>query len=112
MNRNAWAAIAATVAVVGVVILGFRVLGSPGTQRMVQSDLRIVRSLAELAQQINVKWASADKVLPKDLEKLPGTVKQDQVSGRPFGYRLRSGRDNEFCAPFALNNRHTPSLNT
>src|SRR5258708_26029810 len=112
MNRNVWAAIASTVAMVAVIILGFRVLGSPGTQRMVQSDLRIVRSLAELAQQINVKWASADKVLPKDLEKLPGTVKQDQVSGRTFGYRITSGSEYELCATFATNTRDAPAFNT
>jgi hypothetical protein len=112
MNRNVWAVIAASVAVVAVVILGFRVLGSPRTQRMMQSDLRTVRSLAELGQQINARWASSDKVLPKDLEKFVTSVKQDQLSGKPFGYRARSGNEYELCATFATDNRDAPAVNT
>ena len=112
MNRNVWAVIAATVAVVAVVILGFRVLGGPGTQRMMQSDLRTVRSLAELAQQINVKWAGAGKALPKDLEKFPSSVKQDKASGTPFGYHVKSNNEYELCAKFITDNRDAPAVNT
>ncbi len=112
MNRNAWAAIVATVVVMAVVILGFRVLGSPGTQRMMQSDLRTVRALAELAQQINAKWASEGKVLPKDLEKFPALVKQVSVGGPPLNYRVKSSTQYELCATFAMDNRETPSVNT
>jgi hypothetical protein len=112
MSRNAWAAIAATVGVVAVVILGFRVLGSPGTQRMVQSDLRTVRTLAELAQQINARWASSEKALPKDLEKFATSVKQNQVDGKSFGYRVKSGSEYELCATFATDTRDTSATNT
>ncbi len=112
MNRNVLAAIAATVAVVAVVMLGFRVLGSPGTQRMMQSDLRAVRSLAELARQINVKWAAKDKTLPKDLEKFATSIKQDQLSGKSFGYRVKSGNEYELCTTFATDNRDAPAVNT
>ena len=45
MSRDVWAGIAATVAVAVVVILGFRVLGGPANQRLVQADLRTVRTL-------------------------------------------------------------------
>jgi len=112
MNRNVWAAIAATVGVVAVVILGFRVLGSPRTQRMVQSDLRTVRTLAELAQQINARWASSEKVLPKDLEKFATSVKQDQITGKSFGYRVKSSGEYELCATFATDSRDTSTTNT
>jgi len=111
MNRNVWAGIAATAFVVVVVILGFRVLGSPGTQRMRESDLRTVRSLAELAQQINMKWASGGKELPKDLESFPSRAKQDLLSGKPFGYRVKSSNEYELCAEFATYNRGAPGVN-
>ena len=58
MSRDLWAAIAATVAVLVVAILGFHVLGSPANQRLVQADLRTVHGLAELAQQINGTWST------------------------------------------------------
>jgi len=112
MNRNVWAAIAATVAVVAVVILGFRVLGSPGTQRIVQSDLRTVRALAELAQQINGKWANAGKLLPRDLKNFPSAAAQEPVSGKSFGYRTKSSSEYELCATFARDNRNDPAVNT
>jgi hypothetical protein len=64
MNRNTGAVIAATIVVAVAVILGFYVLGGPATQRLVQSDLRTVRALAELARQINQKWASSGKIFP------------------------------------------------
>jgi hypothetical protein len=111
MNRNVLAAIVATVAMVVVVILGFRVMGSPGTQRMMQSDLRTVQSLAGLAQQINMRWANEDKALPKDLETLPISVKQ-VPGGASLSYRVKSRSEYELCATFARDNRNDPGINT
>jgi len=112
MNRNVWAVIIATVAMAAVVILGFRVLGSPGSQRMIQYDLRTVHSLAELAQQINMKWGSEAKELPKDLEKFPTSLRQDPVSHKPFGYHVKSSSEYELCATFKTDNRDAPATNT
>jgi hypothetical protein len=107
MSRDAWAAIAATVAVVVVALLGFHVLGSPASQRLVQADLRTVHALAELAQQINSKWSTGSRPLPADLEKIPSEVKLDPVSGKPFIYHAKSKDEYELCATFATNNRDT-----
>jgi len=112
MNRNRWAALGATVAVVAVVIVGFRLLGSPGTQRMMQADLRTVRSLADLAQQINGRWARAGDLLPGDLKDFPNSVTRDLATGKPIGYRVKSVRDYELCATFARDNRNDPAINT
>ena len=112
MNRNVWAALAASTAVLVVIFLGFLVLGSPGKQRLVQSDLRTVHALANLAQQINMKFSGADKILPDNLEKLSASVRQDPVTGRSFGYRVRSRSDYELCATFATDNRDAPGANT
>jgi len=111
VNRNSGAVVAATIVVVVVVILGFRVLGGPATQRLVQSDLRTTRTLAELARQINQKWINSDKVLPGNLEKFPGSIKQDPISTKTFGYRPKSNNDYELCATFATDNRDMQSNN-
>jgi hypothetical protein len=100
-----WAAIAATVAVVAVAVLGFHVLGSPANQRLVQADLRTVQALAQLAQQINGRWSTGARPIPADLEKIPSDVKQDPVSGKPFIYHAKSNEEYELCASFATDNR-------
>ena len=105
MSRDGWAAIAATVAVVVVVILGFRVLGGPANQRLVQADLRTVRTLSELARQINQRWTTGGKTLPENLDKFQTTVKQDPVSGKAFVYHAKSSEEYELCATFATDNR-------
>ncbi len=111
MNRNVWATIAATTAVVVVVILGFRALGGPRSQRLVQADLRRVRALSELAQQINQRWESSGKTLPANLEKFPNSIKQDPVTAKPFSYRPKSNSDYELCATFAADNRDLQTIN-
>jgi hypothetical protein len=117
MNRDTWAAIAATIAVVVVIILGFRVLGGPGRQRLVQSDHRTVRAIAELAQQIKQSWDSSSnrdtlgKVLPANLDKFPASAKQDPVTHKPFTYRPKSNGEYELCATFALDSREAQDQN-
>ncbi len=111
MNRDTWAAIAATIAVVVVIILGFRVLGGPGRQRLVQSDHRTVRALAELAQQIKQSWDSSGKVLPANLDKFPASVKQDPLTHKSFTYRPKSNGEYELCATFALDSREAQDQN-
>jgi hypothetical protein len=111
MNRDVWAAIAATIAVIVVIILGFRVLGGPRRQRLVQSDDRTVRALAELAQQIKQSWDSSGKVLPANLEKFPSSAKQDPLTHKSFTYRPRSNSEYELCATFALDSREAQDQN-
>jgi hypothetical protein len=112
MNRDAWAGIVATVAVIVVVILGFRVLGGPANQRLVQADLQTVRRLSELAGQINVKWSTNGKTLPANLDHFRATEKQDPVKGTPFAYHTKSGQEYELCATFATDNHDVPRTNT
>jgi len=105
MSRDVWAGIAATVAVAVVVILGFRVLGGPANQRLVQADLRTVRTLSELARQINQRWTTGGKTLPENLDKFHIAVKQDPVSGRAFVCHAKSNEEYELCATFATDDR-------
>jgi hypothetical protein len=107
-----WAAIAATIAVVVVAILGFRVLGGPANQRLVQADLQKVRVLSELARQIDMRWATGGKTLPANLDHFPAAAKQDAVSGAPFIYHPKSAEEYELCAAFATDSRDLPKGNT
>jgi len=112
MNRDVWATIAAAVAVVVVVILGFQVLGGPANQRLVQADLQKVRTLSELARQIDMRWATGNKTLPANLDHFVPAAKQDPVSGTPFAYHPKSTEEYELCATFATDNRDLPKGNT
>jgi hypothetical protein len=112
MNRNTGAAVAATIAVVVVVVLGFKVLGSPGTQRLVQADLKTVQALSQLAQQINLKWNNSGKALPTSLEKFPDQAKQNPVTHELFVYHPKANSEYELCATFVADNRDTQALNT
>jgi hypothetical protein len=112
MTRNTWAAIAATVVVVAVIILGFRVLGGPSTQRLVQADLRTVRAIAQLAGQIDLKWAGSNKVLPANLDQFPSAEKQNPVTNKIFDYHPKSNSGFEVCSTFLANSRNLQPQNT
>ena len=112
MNRNTWAAVLASIAVIVVLILGFRVLGGPGKQRLVRSDQRRVQLLAELAQQIKSKWQSSDRVLPASLDDFPKLMTQDPVTLKPFTYRPKSNGQYELCATFATNSLELSNAST
>jgi len=111
VNRNALAAVFATVLVIVVLILGFHALGGPRTQRLVQSDLRVVREISGLAQQINVKWNHSGEVLPADLSSLPQSATQDPVTHQTISYRRKSDQEYELCAVFSAKSQGNPALN-
>ena len=111
MNRDTWAAIVATIAVIAVVAVGWHFLGGPGTQRQVQSDLRVVHTIGELATRINLEWMSSSKQLPVDLVKLPDAVKQNPITHTDFTYHRKSDSTYELCATFATDSRNLPTQN-
>ena len=113
MSRDTWAAVAATALVFVVVILGFRVLGGPANQRLVQADLHRVKALSQLAQQINQRWTTGGKTLPSNLDKFSSSLKQDPVSGKTFVYHAKSSDEYELCATFTTDDNdarmHSPA---
>jgi len=106
MSRDARAAIVAVIAIVVVIALGFRVLGGPGTQRLVRSDERTVRALAELAQKIQQKWRTSNSQLPPTLDSFSEKEKRNPLTHKPFVYHPKSNTAFELCATFATDNRH------
>ena len=112
MNRNHWATGIAIVAVIVVLILGFRFLGSPAKQRELQADMRRVQALATLAQQISFSWNHSGKTLPANLDKITIAAKKDPFTGKPYGYHPKQDGQYELCAMFAADNRQLPDANT
>lgn len=110
MNRNSWAAVVATIAVAVVLVLGFRVLGGPASQRLARTDQRTLQGLAQLAQQINSKWQSGGKTLPASLDKFPESAKKNPVSGALFTYRVKSSTEYELCGTFLTDNHNAPDV--
>ena len=104
MTRNLGAAIVATVAVTVVVVLGFRMLGSPAKQRLIQSDARVIESLANLAQEIALRW-NRSQTLPATLDAIPAAAKENPVTHQVFIYHIKSASEYELCATFATDNR-------
>lgn len=104
MTRNLSAAIVATVAVTVVVVLGFRMLGSPAKQRLIQSDARVIESLANLAQEIALRW-NRSETLPATLDAIPAAAKENPVTHQVFIYHFKSTSEYELCTTFATDNR-------
>jgi hypothetical protein len=98
MNRDFRAAIAASLAVVVVIPFGFRVLGSPASQRLVRANAGTVRTLAELAQQIKQKWSDSGQALPANLDQFTDSEKKDPVHDRSFVYHPGSSSKYQPCA--------------
>lgn len=112
MNRNALAGVAATIAVVSVMILGFRALGGPKKQRLIRGDQRTLQALAQLAQQINEKWQRTGKTLPTNLDRFPENAKKNPVNGVTFAYHVKSASEYQLCSTFHTDNRYTSDVNT
>jgi hypothetical protein len=112
MKRDLWAALVASVVVLVAVIFGFAILGSPSSQRLIRSDLRTLRSLSELAHQINARWHAEGKTLPASLDQVANAAKQDPVSHRPFLYRPKGVNQYELCAEFAAPSPEVPPEST
>jgi len=106
MSRDARAALVAASAIIVVIVVGFRVLGGPGAQRLVRSDQLTVRSLAELAQKIQQKWRALNSQLPPNLDSFTEKEKQDPLTHKTFVYHPKSTSAYELCATFATDNRH------
>jgi Domain of unknown function (DUF5671) len=99
-TRDVWMAIASTVAVIVMVILGFARIGAPSTQRMLRADQRRVRDLFQLSMQINSRW-KANGRLPEHLDEISDVALADPITRVEYGYRVKNGSAYELCASFS-----------
>ena len=102
-RRNVWRVVAA-VLVVGSIVAGFSVLGTPASQRMLRYDSQKVSDLQNIQWQIVNYWQQKG-VLPASLAEL-----QDPISGfiapldsqtkKPYEYKKTGTLSFDLCADF------------
>lgn len=110
MTANRLAAIGATVAVLGAVIAGIFVAGSPAEQRLLRIDERRVDHLRELAGDVRAYWHQEHR-LPPDLASLTDGIRvrkipTDPQTGEQYDYLVRGDRAYRLCAEFRLESEH------
>lgn len=104
-SRRIWLT-SATVIVLVVIILGFSVIGSPRTQRLIRYDEQKVNDLQNIQSQIIYHWQSKE-ALPNELGELDDPlasfiVPKDSQTGDSYVYKKTNSRTFELCADFNL----------
>ena len=114
-RRNIWR-IVALVLVLGSVIVGFMVIGSPRSQRLMRYDEQKVMGLQNLQSQIVSYWQTKE-ALPENLVALKDSLSyydsnlQDPQTELPYEYIKKSTLVFELCADFNLKSRNdSPKL--
>ncbi len=102
-SRNIWRVFAILLILVSVV-LGFIVIGSPRTQRMLRYDGEKITHLQGIQGQILSYWQNKG-TLPESLNDMKDslsyyTVPVDSQTQEPYGYRVLSQNSFELCADF------------
>ncbi len=101
-NRKIWRAFA-LVLVIGSIVLGFAVLGSPFTQRQYKYDQQKVSDLQNLNSQIQ-SYYSVNSKLPENLDQIKEMAYyvsfNDTQTGTPYEYSKVSATSYSLCAVF------------
>lgn len=98
---------AATAAVVlGSIVAGFFIIGTPGHQRLVRSDERRVNDLQSIQSNIVHYWQTKE-VLPQTLDNLKDNISgfvppKDPETDAAYDYKIVDADSFELCAIFAL----------
>jgi type II secretory pathway pseudopilin PulG len=103
VSRKVWTGFAFVI-ILGSIIWGFSVLGSPRTQQLIKYDQQKVSDLQNLNNQIQSYFYSKN-VLPNSLTDLTTTnnyyaVPIDQQTKNPYEYNKTNGTSYELCAEF------------
>lgn len=93
-------AIALSVVVAVVVLIGLYLVGSPGEARLQALDERRVNDLREAKGQVSAYWRGHG-ALPSTLDSTGSSVVyHDPVTGTPYEYRATGDSTYELCAVF------------
>jgi len=100
-------AICALILVIIAIILGFSVIGSPRTQRMMKQDQMRVSDLQNISNQVREYYRTSAK-LPATLNEVAsvysyGLQIEDRNSGAPYEYKVIDVTTFELCATFNMN---------
>lgn len=105
IRRNVWRALAA-VLVVGSIVAGFSVLGTPAKQRMIRYDSQKVSDLQNVQWQIVDFWQNKE-ALPQNLGELEDSISGfrvplDPQTQEPYRYEITGALSFSLCATFNL----------
>ncbi|MBI2065823.1 MAG: hypothetical protein HYT68_02035 [Candidatus Zambryskibacteria bacterium] len=102
-RRNMWRAVAA-ILVIGSIVAGFSVLGTPQTQKMLRYDSQKISDLQSIQWQIVNYWQQKG-VLPASLTELQDPISgfivpSDSQTRKPYEYEKTSALAFNLCAEF------------
>lgn len=97
--------------VLASVIIGFIVMGSPQTQRLVRLDDQRVQALSSIQWQIVNYWQQKEK-LPETLNQLQDPISgfvipSDPVTGEMYGYQATGKNSFKLCSTFGASNKNS-----
>jgi type II secretory pathway pseudopilin PulG len=104
-SRMIWRVVAVVI-VVGSIVWGFAVLGSPRTQRLMKYDEQKVNDLTNIDNQIR-NYTADNKTLPATLSDITTSqyyfdLPNDSQTNKPYEYKKVSATKYELCAEFNL----------
>ena len=102
-SRDRWMAVASTVVVTTMIVLGFMQLGAPSAQRKLVADSQRVQRLYMLSNAIRNYWMAHPSQLPTSLSEIPGSY-LDPITNQTFEYIPTQGSQYQLCAVFASRN--------
>ena len=101
-SRIVWRIIAGVI-VIGSIIWGFSVLGSPSTQRLIKYDEQKISDLQNINNQI-ISYYSNKGVLPKTIEEMANgnyyVIQTDSQTQKPYEYKKINETTYNLCAEF------------
>lgn len=111
-QRKLWASVSG-ILVLATIVVGFTVIGSPKTQRLLRIDEQKVNDLQSIQWQIVNYWQGKQK-LPQTLNDLNETISgfvppTDTDRGIPYVYQVTAEKTFKLCAEFNLASRNTTS---
>lgn len=104
-QRKVWAGAGALIILISVV-LGFAVIGSPRTQRLVRYDSQKIADLQSIQSQVIDYWQTKSK-LPATLDDMKDSlsylnIPKDTQTGTSYEYTVKGPQAFELCATFNL----------
>ncbi|HEY9584930.1 MAG TPA: DUF5671 domain-containing protein [Candidatus Paceibacterota bacterium] len=104
-SRKVWLSVAVVI-ILGSIIWGFSVLGSPRTQRLIKYDTQKANDLQNIQYQIINYWQMKGK-LPADLAALSDSISgysapTDPQTQKAYVYKVTGAKTFQLCADFNL----------
>jgi len=108
-NRHKFAAITTSVIIVGWIIAGFFIVGTPAEQRQIRFDEQRVNNLQSIQYQVVDYW-NQKGVIPSDLDDLSSSIggfvaPTDPLTGEVYEYQVNGPLEFTLCATFAKDSK-------